>query len=192
MNGERNRVPEYLDIVDEDNRVTGKANREKIHGSGLWHRGVHVLVFDSKGHLILQTRSFTKDKFPNHNDCSVSEHLKSGESYETAAIRGLREELKISDVKLKKLLRFKMNYGPNDNMISELYECHYDGQVQPDKHEIQKLAAFSLIEIKENLFKMENKFAPWTKEILKWYLRIPSKVETSSKLKENPLRSKQQ
>jgi len=45
---------EYLDVVDENNRVIGRETREKIHGSGLWHRGVHVIVFDSKNRLILQ------------------------------------------------------------------------------------------------------------------------------------------
>lgn len=174
-------MSECLDVVDEDNQVVGEATRERIHGSGLWHRGIHILVFNSKGHLILQMRSTEKDKFPNHYDCSVSEHLKRGEGYEAAAIRGLREELKISDGKLKRLLRFKMNYGSNDNMISELYECQYDGQVQPDEHEIQSLETFSPDEIKEILLKKEeNKFAPWTKEILKWYLKIPSRIEVLS------------
>ena len=170
----------YLDVVDENNQVIGKETREKIHGSGLWHRGVHVLVFNSKGHLILQMRSAAKDKFPNHYDLSVSEHLEDRETYEAAAIRGLREELKITDVELKRLMGFKMNYGPNDNMISELYECRYDGSTQIDKRETQSLETFSLSEIKEMLSKDEDKFAPWTKEILKWYLKFPSRVEVLS------------
>jgi len=167
----------YLDVVDENNQVIGKETRAKIHRNGLWHRGVHVLIFNSKGYLILQNRSSAKNKFPNRYDCSVSEHLEEGETYEAAAIRGLREELKITDAGLKRLLRFKMNYGPNDNMISELYVSHYDGPTQIDKRETQSLETFSLNEIKEMLAKDEDKFAPWTKEILKWYLKLPSIVE---------------
>ena len=170
-------MSEYLDVVDEKNQVTGKENREKIHSRGLWHRGAHVLVFNSKGRLILQLRSATKDEFPNHYDLSISEHLEGGETYKRAAIRGLKEELKITGVRLKRLLKFKMNYGLNDNMISELYECHYDGPVQVDRREIQSLETFSLNEIKEMLAEDEDRFAPWTKEILKWYLKLPSRVE---------------
>ena len=81
---------EYLDVVDENNQFICRETREKIHSSGLWHRGVHVLVFNSKGRLILQMRSAEKDKFPKHYDCSVSEHLEEGEPYEAAAIRGLK------------------------------------------------------------------------------------------------------
>ncbi len=172
-------MSERLDVVNEDNQVISEATREEIHNNGSWHRGVHILVLDEKNRVILQMRSPEKDKFPNHYDCSVSEHLKRGERYETAAVRGLREELKISssNTGLKRLIRFKMNYGPNDNMISELFECHYDGQVHPDENEIQSLETFSLSKVKEMLKNDESKFAPWTKEILKWYLRIPSQIK---------------
>jgi isopentenyldiphosphate isomerase len=154
--------------------------REKIHSNGLWHRGVHILLFNSKDQLILQIRSSSKDKFPNHYDCSVSEHLEVGETYESAAIRGLKEELNVSNVDLKRILRFKLNYGPNDNMISGLYECRYDGPIQIDKREIQSLETHSLNEIKEMLVKDGDKFSPWMKEILKWYLRFPSQLEVIS------------
>lgn len=171
-------MAEYLDVVDEkDDRIIGRETREKIHSSGLWHSGIHVLVFNSKKRLILQIRSAAKDQFPNRYDCSVSEHLEEGETYKDAAIRGLREELGITDAKLKKILKFKMNYGPNDNMISGLYECRYDGPICVDKHETQGLETLSLHEIKEMLAKDEDAFAPWTKEILKWYLELPSRVE---------------
>jgi len=173
-------MSKYLDVVDENNQIIGKETRQKIHGSGLWHRGVHVLVFDWRGNLILQTRSSVKDKFPNHYDCSVSEHLEEGEIYKAAAIRGLNEELKITNVKLKRLLRFKMSYGPNDNMISEMYECCYGGPIQIDKRETQSLEAFSLNEIEEMLLNDEAKFAPWTRELIKWYLKMPSRVEVLS------------
>ncbi|MFB0522159.1 MAG: NUDIX domain-containing protein [Candidatus Bathyarchaeia archaeon] len=134
---------------------------------------------NSKDQLILPMRSAKQDKFPNHYDCSVSEHMKAGETY-TAAIRELKEELKITYIKLKRLLRFKMNYGPNDNMISELYECRYDGPTQIDERETQSLETFSLGEVEEMLAKDEDTFAPWTKEILKWYLKLPSRVEVLS------------
>jgi len=71
-------MPVYFDVVDDYDLVVGKETREKIHSSGLWYRGVHILVFNSKGKLLLQMRSAAKDKFPNHYDCSVSEHLEKG------------------------------------------------------------------------------------------------------------------
>jgi len=89
----------------------------------------------------------------------------------------LKEELGISEVRFKRLLRFRVDYGPNDNMISELYICRYDGPIQVDRRETYSLETFSIGEIMDMLLKYEFKFAPWTREILKWYLKIPSKVE---------------
>jgi len=170
-------MPVYFDVVDDRNQVVGMETRERIHSGGLWHRGVHILVLNSKVILLLQMRSAAKDTFPNHYDCSVSEHVERGETYEAAVIRGLKEELGISDVRFKRLLRFRMNYGSNDNMISELYECRYDGAVQVDRGETCSLETFSMSEIMDMLLKDEFRFAPWTREVIKWYLKIPSKVE---------------
>ncbi len=173
-------MSELMDIVDENDNVIGKATREKIHNSQMWHRGIHILVFNSEGKLLLPLRSSRKDKFPNTYDCSVSEHVKTGEKFEEAAIRGIKEELNIKCPKLKRLLKFRMKYGPNDNMISVIYECHYLGEIdinKIDRNEIKKIELLPLNEVREMLISDESKFAPWTREILKWYFNMPSKLE---------------
>ena len=41
-----NMLDEYLDIVDENNNLTGKkALRSEIHSYGIWHRTVHIYLF---------------------------------------------------------------------------------------------------------------------------------------------------
>jgi len=170
-------MSEILDVVDENDHVIGKATREEIHSSELWHRGVHVFVFDSQGKLLLPIRSSTKDKFPNTYDCSVSEHLKTGETYEEAAIRGLREELGITEPCLRQLVKFRMPYGTNDNTIAVLYECRYPSKIKADKTEVKSAGLLSLSEVKKLLLREEHKFAPWTRELLKWYLGMSSRIE---------------
>jgi len=166
---------ELIDIVDEKDNVIGVSTRREIHNSNKWHRGIHIFIFNSKGELLLQVRSKTK-KYPNTYDCSVSEHVKSGEKFEDAAQRGLKEELNITKLNLKKLLKFRMKYGEKDYMISVLFKGYYDGKVEVDKGEIDYAKFFSLDEIKEMLNKEEGKFSPWTKELLKWYFHLPSKI----------------
>jgi isopentenyldiphosphate isomerase len=100
-------VPEeYLDVVDENNRVIGREERGIIHRTGLWHRGVHIFLFTPDRKLLVQERSL-QQLSPNLPDCSVSEHLKAGESYPDAARRGLREELGIAQISLKQILQSK-------------------------------------------------------------------------------------
>jgi isopentenyldiphosphate isomerase len=59
--------------------------------------------------LALQIRSAARNKFPRHHDCSVPKHLKEGKTYEEAAIRGSKDELGKIDVRLERLVKFKMN-----------------------------------------------------------------------------------
>ncbi len=84
---------ERFDIVDHLDRVVGQAARAKVHASQLWHRAVHVLVFDPTGRVLLQLRAAGKDTSPGRWDSACSGHLDAGETYDAAAARELGEEL---------------------------------------------------------------------------------------------------
>jgi len=86
---------EMFDIVNERDEVIGRLPRAQAHREGHKHRAVHVLVFNARGELFLQKRSRAKDTFPGAWDSSSSGHLESGEDYDAAAARELREELGI-------------------------------------------------------------------------------------------------
>ena len=83
---------EIFDVVDDRDRVIGKQTRREVHRRGLKHRAVHVLVFNARGEVYLQKRSFKKDTFPGAWDSSASGHLDSGETYDACSIREAREE----------------------------------------------------------------------------------------------------
>ncbi len=84
---------ELFDIVDQDDRVIGQAPRGEVHAKGLWHRAVHVIVFNRAGQVFLQKRSMSKDMSPGLWDSSCAGHVDSGEDYDHAAWRELQEEL---------------------------------------------------------------------------------------------------
>lgn len=91
--GEAQRQDERFDIVDAEDRVIGQATRGEVHARKLWHRAVHVLVFNESGQVFLQKRSLAKDTSPGCWDSSCSGHLDAGEDYDGAAIRELSEEI---------------------------------------------------------------------------------------------------
>jgi isopentenyl-diphosphate delta-isomerase type 1 len=84
---------EWFDVVNERDEVIGRALRREVHARGLWHRAVHVLVFDARGRVFLQKRSMLKDLSPGLWDSSCSGHLDAGEDYDAAAVRELAEEI---------------------------------------------------------------------------------------------------
>lgn len=169
-------MDEYLDVVDENNKVIGKEKRSIIHNSNMWHRGVHVILRDKEGNFLLQLRSPTKDKFPNRFDC-LSEHVNLGEEYLDCAKRGIKEELGV-ECDLKFLLHFRMIYGPGDYMINKLFECTLSdlNNLKIDYDEISEIKIISEKEIKNILDNDSDKLTPWFKELLKYYFNIPNKL----------------
>src|SRR5450432_2004584 len=84
---------EWFDVVNARDEVIGRELRRNVHARGLWHRAVHVLVFDGAGRVFLQKRSMLKDLSPGLWDSSCSGHVDSGEDYDMAAVRELGEEI---------------------------------------------------------------------------------------------------
>jgi len=101
-------MTEYFYVVDEKDRVIGKATREECHSSNrLIHRSVYVFLLDSEGRLFLQKRSSKKDLYSGYYTGSATGHVDYGETYEEAARRELKEELGIEEVQLKMLCKFR-------------------------------------------------------------------------------------
>lgn len=94
------RDDEIFDIVNERDEPVGRATRREVHTRGLWHRATHVVVEDARGRVFLQKRSMGKDTAPGRWDSACSGHVDSGETYEAAAVRELREEIGIDVVPL--------------------------------------------------------------------------------------------
>lgn len=86
---------EFVDVVDAHDNIVGSASREEAHKKELLHRGVSVLVFNPEGKVFIQKRSPKKDLFPSLWECSMSGHVKKGETAKDAALRELDEELGI-------------------------------------------------------------------------------------------------
>ncbi|MCX6894637.1 MAG: NUDIX domain-containing protein, partial [Verrucomicrobia bacterium] len=99
---------EIFDIVNERDEVVGQAPRREVHARGLWHRAIHVLVFNARGEVFLQKRSLLKDTAKGLWDSSSSGHLDTGEDYDACAVRELREEIGLAMEKTPQRL-FKIN-----------------------------------------------------------------------------------
>ena len=168
---------ELLDIVNDEDLVTGQEMRSAVHQLGLQHRGVHVFLFTPDGKMLVQKRSADRTASPSALDCSVSEHVKAGESYIEAVIRGLREEMGVEGIQVKPLVKFRMNYGVNDNEISTLYEgMVHSADVKFDPVEIEAIYYYSMEELWDMVNGSRVKFCGWFVELLNWYAGKPSKM----------------
>jgi isopentenyl-diphosphate delta-isomerase len=170
-------MDELLDIVNDEDIVTDQQMRSVVHQLGLQHRGVHVFLFTADGKMLVQKRSADRAASPSALDCSVSEHIKAGESYLEAARRGIKEEMGVDGIEIKPLIKFRMNYGINDNEISTLYEGTVDpAKVKFDPIEIEEIYYFNLDELQEMIQEGNVQFCGWFVELLNWYSGKPTKM----------------
>src|SRR5271154_4497911 len=129
---------EIFDIVNERDEVVGQNTRREVHERGLWHRAVHVLVFNARGEVFLQKRSMRKDIAAGKWDSSASGHLDTGEDYDACAVRELREEIGLEAKENAPKRLFKLNArAETGHEFVWVYRLEAEGPFQLHPEEIE-------------------------------------------------------
>jgi isopentenyl-diphosphate delta-isomerase type 1 len=165
-------MPEYLDVVDENDNIIGKATRSEVHSTGKIHRAVHVFVFNFKGELLLELRPLSKKQYPGQW-CDVCGHVGAGESYEEAAKKELKEEIGV-ECELRKFCDLRKRYK-NDNENIRLFLCQCDGPFKINPKEVERIEFFGLEQIKKDVETGKKTLTPGTLLLFKEYCKRTGK-----------------
>ncbi len=98
-----------------------------------------------------------KDIQPGKWDTSVGGHLNSGETFEEAVRREMKEELGIENTPVQHLYDYWMRNEVETEFV-RTYTCIYNGQITLDADEIADGRFWQLSEIENNL--CSNMFTP--------------------------------
>jgi isopentenyldiphosphate isomerase len=119
---------EFIDIVDENDNVIGQEKRSVITQRRLSnYRVINAFLINSEQKLWIPRRTPYKDIFPYGLDVSVGGYVESGESYEMAMARELKEELNLELEQVSH--RFLGYLKPHVNDVSsfmKVYEIQYE------------------------------------------------------------------
>ncbi|MEA3357130.1 MAG: NUDIX hydrolase [Patescibacteria group bacterium] len=131
---------EIFDVVNEKDEVIGTATREECHSNpDLMHHLIHFTLVDRKKQRVFLTeRSFKKDhdagKF-----CFLGEHMLSGESYEDALKRGVKEELGFATKLFKEVAHKRFSYQSQTEFV-KFFVVYWEGQkIDWDSEEMEKV-----------------------------------------------------
>ncbi len=119
---------EWLDVVDDDDRVIGRELKKHKAAKGFLSRNVVVHLQTSDGRFVMVQRAAHKKIDPLKLDLAACGNVMAGESYEEAAIRELSEEVGI-ETSLKLLAKRKTTIpvagsAPLEFLTSIFYGIH--------------------------------------------------------------------
>ena len=126
---------EIFDVVNEDDMVIGDASRAECHEQGLIHRSVMFFVFDSERKVLVTKRTQNKDFFPGYWSLVLGGHVQSGESYEEAVVRKIKEEIGIS-VKPYLISFFKKRI-PEEKENVKVYGVKAEDKIKLNEDELE-------------------------------------------------------
>ena len=132
-------VDEIVDVVDEQDRVVGRAPRGEAYARRLRHRCAFVLARSPDGRIFVHRRTATKALFPSCDDRFVGGVVGAGETYDEAALREATEELGVAVPQPE--FRFKFLYETAEHAWwSAVYTVRCPLEVRPQKSEVDWFA----------------------------------------------------
>ncbi|MBS3051404.1 MAG: NUDIX domain-containing protein [Candidatus Aenigmarchaeota archaeon] len=156
-------MPEYFDVVDKNDNVVGRALRSECHKNPkLIHRGVFVIIINRKGEVMIQKRGMKADTNPGRWEF-MGEHNKIGESYKSAAIRGLREELGIKKANVRKISKMKIS-SRRETEFDEIFTCKISekSRIKINSKEVSEAKFLSTNQLENLMRKKPRPFSSWS------------------------------
>ncbi len=156
--------PEQVILVTPQDRRIGTMEKLEAHRRGLLHRCISIVVYNTKGEMLLQRRAMEKYHSPGLWANTACSHQRPGERSLAAAHRRLPEEMGF-DCLLKPAgtftYRADVGKGLIEHEFDHVFVGVYDGMVRPNPEEVMEYAWRNVSEIRRELKSHPEKFAKW-------------------------------
>lgn len=165
-------LDEYLDLVNRNDKVIGKMKRSEVYSKDLSNfRTVNAFLINSKGQIWVPRRAKDKRIFPLCLDMSMGGHVESGETYDQAFKRELKEELNIDVAKISYKVLGKANPHENDiSCFSTIYEIRSDKAPEYNKNDFVEYYWLTPKEVLEKIVNGDKAKSDLPKLIKTFYL----------------------
>jgi isopentenyl-diphosphate Delta-isomerase len=168
---------EILILVDDNDNQIGTDTRENCHaGKGKRHRAYTAFIFHD-GRMLLQRRSRKKLLWPTAWDVSFTSHVYPGETYQQAASRRAREELRAKVGDLRDVHSFVYFAPQGDNAENEFCRVligDFDGKITPNPDEMMEVRWAKVSDVASDLRAHPESYTPWFKLSFEGFLKSPA------------------
>ncbi len=164
------RGPILLELVDEDGRTTGTAEKLSAHQApGRLHRAFSVFLLDGQGRLLVQRRALTKYHSPGVWSNTCCGHPFPGEQPFAAAARRVAEELGTAPALMREAGTVSYHHpDPDSGLVEREFNHLFVGlvrsELRPDPDEVAETAFLDSAELAAA--RQEGAFSVWFPTVL--------------------------
>ncbi|MGH3874642.1 MAG: isopentenyl-diphosphate Delta-isomerase [Pseudonocardiaceae bacterium] len=169
---QRSRESALVELVDEHGRAISQTTVAEAHRPpGLLHRAFSVVLFSSRGLVLLQQRATTKMRFAGQWGPSCCGHYVPGATVEDCATTRVREELGLVDVPLQ--VAGECRYLISDEVDGQI-EAEFNHVVagicdetpQPDPDEVAAVHWMEIPSVFAELAAGNRAYVRWLNDVL--------------------------
>ncbi len=157
-------LQEEVVLVDSEDNETGIAEKLEAHRQGRLHRAFSVMVWDTRGRLLLQRRYIGKYHSGGLWTNSCCGHPRPGETSAKAAARRLNEEMGIV-CPLAPIgtftYRAELDAGLIEHELVHLFQGLYEGAIAPNPAECDGYSWSTAEVIRRQVAAVPQCFSAW-------------------------------
>jgi len=161
---------EVVVLVNESDVPLGTAPKLAAHRDGRLHRAVSVMLFDDRGHLLLQQRACGKYHSPGRWSNTCCGHPRPGETTVDAARRRLRAELGIEGCHLQHVSEFRYSADLGDGLIEHeidhVFVGRWAGALNPDPAEVSATRWVRRDDLELDLARAPARYTAWLASVV--------------------------
>lgn len=160
---------EKVVLVDEQDNELGSMEKMEAHNKGVLHRAFSVLLFNSKGEVLLQKRSSNKYHSAGLWTNTCCSHPKPSEKMEDAVARRLKEEMGIEiqpEYAYKFLYKVKLDNNLVEHELDHVYVGLFNDEPIINSHEVENWKFVGLAEVKKDILQNPKAYTYWFRLIM--------------------------
>ena len=160
---------EHVILVDEQDNEVGTMEKMEAHQKGELHRAFSVLLFSSKGEILLQKRAKTKYHSGGLWTNACCSHPQPNESMADATARKLLQEMGIA---LRLEFAFKFIYQTKLDRNFFEHECDhvfigvFDGEPIVNAEEVEDWKFANLLSLRKDVSQNPDSYTYWFRLII--------------------------
>ena len=160
---------EHVILVDSKDNELGTMEKMEAHRKGVLHRAFSVLLFNSKGEMLLQKRSAAKYHSASLWTNTCCSHPKPTESLATAVQRRLLEEMGINtqpEFAYKFQYRVQLDNDLIEHELDHVYVGLFNGEPAINSEEAEGWKFINVNDLREDAGRNPNNYTYWFKLII--------------------------